>query len=327
MQYHSNSSYNPYSPSRAMNHHHHRLHQPLSRQAQPAPTRPTSSYEYSSMVDAPRPPFNKRPRTSTVATRTSSSSSSRQQNASRRINGRDLGELKTDMAYKWWNDHLRITKNRKVGWIEFRPAAKLIENSGFIPVQYVHDLLQHDSSSGSVSSLSSASTKQVTLHVLKHGKRGIHYAIGWTELYDLVRRFGKTRKDDHYLRPGDPHHEIIVDYKGPPLFHSTESKNTGLPKQVLSPSRSLQPNNRIIEEKKPLQSRAVVAATRDPAPSRKRALETEEERLRREDEEFCLAQEARCNRMIMIGFWESRRISFPSLYEEKFPNGIENADF
>jgi hypothetical protein len=245
--------------------------------------------------------------------------------APRIIHGKKtVDEFKIDRAYKWWNDHLKVTAKRKCGWLEFRPAVKYIENSGFIPLQYVQDLIE-DTEYDSVSSLSAASKKRITNRVLANGTRGVHYAMGWLELYDLVHRFGQTRPDDHNLRPGDPHHEIIISYNGPPLLTTNPGDDSGPPKQILSPSRR---TNRW----GPPVHNSADSSTVDPAKGkgkgkRKRPQETEEERLAREDEEFCRAQEERCNRMVMIGFWESRRKSFPWLYDEKFPNGIENANF
>ena len=34
-------------------------------------------------------------------------------------------------------------------------------------------------------------------------------------------------------------------------------------------------------------------------------------------------EEARCNLQFMIGWWESRRVSFPALYQQRFPHGHE----
>jgi hypothetical protein len=66
-----------------------------------------------------------------------------------------------------------------------------------------------------------------------------------------------------------------------------------------------------------------------PVPTKRPRIQTEQEcqePLSPEEEAFQRAQNARMNRMVMIGFWESRRTSFPSLYRERFPNGIDNAD-
>lgn len=259
------------------------------------------------------------------------------------------GEYKEYLAHVWWIDHLAANKHRKVGWLEFNPPSKYCCSHGFIPVQYVTNELQeqqpHNGSSSTTSSLTSASRKRITQDILKRGKQGVHYAIGWEGLYDLIRSYGQFRPDNHQVRPGVANHEIIVDYKGPPL--PSEKENSGPPRQILTTSPAKPATHRLTSStnddatanatlqslprspKRPAQdgNTRSDAAMMGPIPKRPR-IESELERierLKREDEAFCRAQEARGNRMVMIGFWESRRISFPSLYHEKFPNGIENA--
>ena len=69
-------------------------------------------------------------------------------------------------AFMWWEDHLR-----SAGWIKFRPRE--CENVGFIPVQYTAGVFP----------------RNVVRHVLKHGERGTHYAIGWWQLYEIVMSY------------------------------------------------------------------------------------------------------------------------------------------
>ena len=91
-------------------------------------------------------------------------------------------------AFMWWEDHLR-----SAGWIKFRPRE--CENVGFIPVQYTAGVFP----------------RNVVRHVLKHGERGTHYAIGWWQLYEIVMSYGE-------LAPRQNNGEqIILDYKGPRL--------------------------------------------------------------------------------------------------------------
>jgi hypothetical protein len=48
--------------------------------------------------------------------------------------------------------------------------------------------------------------------VLKHGHRGIHYAMGWLELFELIATLGIISTESLSGRPPD-----LLDYKGPPL--------------------------------------------------------------------------------------------------------------
>jgi len=100
-------------------------------------------------------------------------------------------------AFCWWNDHLQ-----PAGWILFRPSPRFCEEHGFVPVQY-------------------RQSRRTRQYVMKHGTRGIHYAVGWKELYDLVTFFGTLGKDTAGLRPGREGHRIILDFQGPPLQEKT----------------------------------------------------------------------------------------------------------
>ncbi len=187
---------------------------------------------------------------------------------------RTAEEYQIDMACRWWNDHLKPTCRRD-GWIKFRLVHGV--DWGFIPAQYIKGL---------VNPSSPKTINLVVNHVLLHGQRGTHYAIGWQELYHLLRRFG--RNDN--LQPGDAH--PTLSYHGPSL------PPLELPQQMLVQKES----NVQVEPPLPI------------------AMETNTGESESEQ-----AKEERCNRMVMIGFWESRRLCLPSLYDEKFPNGIDNA--
>jgi hypothetical protein len=107
---------------------------------------------------------------------------------------------KEDTAWRWWNDHLKASD-----WIRFTPKAKFCELDGFLPVQYK---MGRDN-------------RKAVAHVLKHGERGVHYAIGWKELYRLVKRYGELERSTTF-RPG-AEHEIMLDYEGPPLALEEQS--------------------------------------------------------------------------------------------------------
>lgn len=188
---------------------------------------------------------------------------------------RDSERFQMDMAYRWWNDYLKPT-SRRAGWLQF-PSGQGTD-WGFIPEQYTKEVPDAPSTS------SNPNQDEIVKHVLHYGRRGVHYAIGWFELYQLLHRFGTKEENRQF------------EFHGPPLV------SPELPRQVLTLRK---PN---VEP--------VVAV-----PAGQQRPETPERDKESED----LTQEERCNRMVMLGFWESRRACLPSLYHEKFPNGIENA--
>jgi hypothetical protein len=88
----------------------------------------------------------------------------------------------------WWTCHLIPSK-----WETFSPSAAYCQDWGFVPVQY----------------LSQYKIEQVK----KFGTRGIHFAIGWIELYDLLRANATFDGED-----------FIITYNGPP-FEIASTKN------------------------------------------------------------------------------------------------------
>jgi hypothetical protein len=115
----------------------------------------------------------------------------------------DDDSKRANMAYRWWNDHLKRSH-----WIHFTPKKQYCNLSGFIPVQYATGM----------------ENRKSVAHVLKHGKRGKHYAIGWVDLYYLVKTFGELGSDNGTWRPGMHRHQIILDYEGPPLQELAEQQ-------------------------------------------------------------------------------------------------------
>ena len=129
------------------------------------------------------------------------------------------------LASRWWTDHLRPSD-----WLRFKPPHHYCEDYGYVPIQYVRQAkekqqqlqlqkqqqqqqqLQHSHSGNSKSKISS-SKSYVVKHVMQHGTRGEHYAIGYMDLYNLLRKYGTFSKNDD-----DGLDEILVDYNGPPLF-------------------------------------------------------------------------------------------------------------
>ena len=123
------------------------------------------------------------------------------------------------LASRWWADHLRSSD-----WLRFKPPNHYCEDYGYVPIQYVRQAKekqqqqqlqrqqQQNHSSNSKSKISS-SRSYIVKHVMQHGTRGEHYAIGYMDLYNLLRKYGTFSKNDD-----DGLDEILVDYNGPPLF-------------------------------------------------------------------------------------------------------------
>lgn len=88
------------------------------------------------------------------------------------------------IANDWWIEHLQ-----PVGWRRFRPVT-LSHDWGFVPVAY-----------------QSASIKEIKAY----GEPGIHYALGWDELYEMVLEYGVFQG------------ETLTDYVAPP-FPSRNAK-------------------------------------------------------------------------------------------------------
>lgn len=162
-------------------------------------------------------------------------------------------EMKVDMASRWWTDHLRPRSNKQasanpsrgkgksssgnVGWIRFTPSGKYCASEGFVPSQY---LLPHEIE------VAHRLTKTVANRVLKHGVRGVHYAIGWLELYHLIKAYGQTTPDNHIVRPGVANHEVILSYSGPSLvLDSDKNESRTKKKQHVQPWRKPKPPPRL----------------------------------------------------------------------------------
>jgi len=103
------------------------------------------------------------------------------------------------LASKYWSNHLSHS-----GWRTFHPK---IENVGFIPAQYLdEDTRPKD--------------------VRKRGRRGVHYAEGYVDLYEMICKYGMF---DFPL--DDNGHPIMTEYKGPdlpspPQMESAQSDKT-----------------------------------------------------------------------------------------------------
>jgi hypothetical protein len=191
-----------------------------------------------------------------------------------------------DMAYRWWNDFLKPT-SRRSGWLQF-PSGQGTD-WGIIPEQYTKDVPDASSSP-------SNNQDVIVKHVQQYGQRGVHYAIGWYELYLLLHRFGTMENGE-------------FKYQGPPL-------------KVPSPP---EPPRQALTVRKPNVEPVAAAPAGQQQQQQQPPPQQQQREIPEKDKESELTQEERCNRMVMLGFWESRRACLPSLYHEKFPNGIENA--
>ena len=104
----------------------------------------------------------------------------RRTRSSRNSKSKDPSDGSSEMSYielqntswRWWNQHLL-----NAGWIRFKADSKYCFADGFIPVQYV-------------TKESGDNVRTIKKYVMTHGERGVHYVLGWHELYDLVKKFG-----------------------------------------------------------------------------------------------------------------------------------------
>ena len=120
--------------------------------------------------------------------------------------------IESNAAWNWWIHQLKPS-----GWIKF--VYKIVGDDAFIPVQYSVQTTNGKKNEMTTNKL--ATQKQV----LKYGQRGIHYAVGWLELYNMIQLYGKLQPSAD--TKGKLKH-IIMDYKGPPLHCSKfeEDENT-----------------------------------------------------------------------------------------------------
>jgi hypothetical protein len=132
-------------------------------------------------------------------------------------------EQKKNYAWEWFNNHLA---KGETPWIRFRPKEIYCANEGFIPYQYRAML--------PVEEATNTWNRVIQRQVLKHGYRGIHYAMGWLELFELIASFGIISTES---LPGRP--PTLLDYKGPPLnFSSNVSNNACNNKQTAGVRRT-----------------------------------------------------------------------------------------
>lgn len=110
---------------------------------------------------------------------------------------------KKDYAWKWFADHLSAKSSSP--WTRFRPKEKYCESDGFIPFQY-----RLTSQSKNKNSTSASETIKLVQAI---GTRGVHYAIGWVELFDLLLKYGTVATREPV--PGRP--PALLNYQGPPL--------------------------------------------------------------------------------------------------------------
>jgi hypothetical protein len=218
-----------------------------------------------------------------------------------------------DLAYCWWNDHLKPSN-----WIEFKPKEKYCENSGFVPVQYTEVIESF------VSSDKKLSRKKIVDHVLEHGERGKHYAIGWLELSDLLRKYGTCRSDTEGLRPGARNYKILVSYQGPPLvFGMRHSGGVATNDLTLKKRKITLKENKAINEAKTLSKKLLpprvvtpcdgefgqgtaTLEKKETTPEKEaKRLAAEKERAISEDEKMCRDAEERAMAACMEGYLKS----------------------
>ena len=117
-----------------------------------------------------------------------------------------------NLAWIWWEHYLR-----KAGWKQFIPNQHA-ESFGFLPVQYLQDYdleeEKNDENGPSEKNKNKPNARDLAHFLMKHGKRRQHYAIGWDDLYFMVKEYGTF--DTVYPT-------FLLDYNGPPLFGQKSS--------------------------------------------------------------------------------------------------------
>ena len=136
-----------------------------------------------------------------------------------------------NIAYMWWNSHLRPGRS---DWLQFKPPSTYksicgqICDFGFIPVQYKTACPQKKDETKDKYS------RRFKKYVLKNGTQGVHYAIGWVGLYDLVVKYGVISKEPPRY---EKHAHSILSYNGP---HLVEESSTiiKVPRSTVKPCSS-----------------------------------------------------------------------------------------
>jgi hypothetical protein len=114
-------------------------------------------------------------------------------------------DAKTKQSWTWFNRQLKPS-----GWVKFTPSDKYCVDRGFIPVQYC-DVYQQSLSPVNVEAKPNPlkkrfNSRRFTSFVMKNGERGVHYALGYMELYELIKDYGVVDELG-----------VIQDYVGPAL--------------------------------------------------------------------------------------------------------------
>lgn len=252
----------------------------------------------------------------------------------------EIGTKQINAAYEWWKYSLKNAK-----WIKYSDS--LTGENVFVPCQYITESLNHDDNDEMINLTDKEIARRVRKKVMELGTPGIHFAVGWEQLYYLVKKFGTLRAEDENQRK---HTRVgyftslptVESYKGPRLFEtgcdSPASTRTdfAIPRKRLSPLKSFIQEDKIARSK--MKVKALLKATvpvKNPTKVEVNANKTMTISQKSECGENSLGQdskltieeqhEERCRRLAMQGFWESRRIGLPRIYYEKFPEGFEKA--
>ena len=111
-------------------------------------------------------------------------------------------EIESIASY-YWDSHLR-----PAGWTRFQPK---LSDFGFIPFQY----------------------QEKKESVRKIGEKGLHYAEGFLELYEMIRKYGKFEG-----KSPDSGYPMMENYLGPPL-DDNGGRNQHLPTSASRPNSTV----------------------------------------------------------------------------------------
>eukprot|EP00526_Cylindrotheca_closterium_P005684 CAMPEP_0113636742 /NCGR_PEP_ID=MMETSP0017_2-20120614/19189_1 /TAXON_ID=2856 /ORGANISM="Cylindrotheca closterium" /LENGTH=564 /DNA_ID=CAMNT_0000547651 /DNA_START=110 /DNA_END=1804 /DNA_ORIENTATION=- /assembly_acc=CAM_ASM_000147 len=123
---------------------------------------------------------------------------------------RDKGE------FAWLIHKHHNKKHQTQYWYEFGPPEKYCSSYAFVPVQY-NSLIPSDTKKNQIK-------KKTTSLVLKKGVQGIHFAIGWQELFGMIVEYGIFHDDPFFdgteltkLVPGRGRLPELIGFEAAPL--------------------------------------------------------------------------------------------------------------
>jgi hypothetical protein len=145
-----------------------------------------------------------------------------------------------NIASMYWKEFLR-----PAGWLLFNPK---LSDWGFVPVQYKHIGAKN---------------------VRKRGQRGVHFAEGWVDLYEMIRKFGCF---DGTTDDGFP---FLTSYKGPNLKKERVPRCNNVDrdvKPVLSSEKYNNNKKKVVQEEEEKQQEPLIFSVMKGNPNTRKKL-------------------------------------------------------